>query len=235
MATSMQRRTPSTFGLFPLLTRDIDMLQSNMRRIFSQNPMATPDTATGAVPQALTWVPPVEISETPDELIITAEIPGTDTDEVHVTLDGDVLTIRGEKRNVREEGDENTQYYLVERSYGTFQRSFTLPSTVDPESVRAEFDNGVLTLRLRKLDAERARGREIPIGASAGSAKNVGGGSGRSASGASSGSSREASGSSSGGSAREAGGASSGGSSRESGGSSSGGSGGSSRGDQGRS
>jgi HSP20 family protein len=160
----MQRRTstPSPFGLFPLLTRDIDQLQANMRRIL-QNQPASSDVAS---PQALTWTPAVEISETDDELMITAELPGIDADQVHVMLDGDVLTIRGEKVDERSEGDENAQYYLVERSYGVFQRSFTLPSTVDPESIVAEYNNGVLRIRLRKMSAERSRGREIPISAS---------------------------------------------------------------------
>jgi HSP20 family protein len=171
----MQRRTPSPFGLFPLLTRDIDLLQANMRRIL-QNQPATGESA-GTMSQALAWTPAVEISETNDELVITAELPGIDADEVHVVVDDDTLTIRGEKRSERVEGDDNTQYYLVERSYGSFQRSFTLPSTVDPESIVAEFNNGVLTIHLKKMDAERTRGREIPISAGA----NGGTGSQRSA------------------------------------------------------
>jgi HSP20 family protein len=164
MATStrMQRRTPSPFGLFPLLTRDIDLLQANMRRILQNQPGSSETTSTTA--QALAWTPAVEISEAPDELVITAELPGIDADEVHVMIDGDMLTIRGEKKSERREGDD-TQYYLVERSYGMFQRSFTLPSTVDPESIVAEFNNGVLTIHLQKLAAERSRGREIPISA----------------------------------------------------------------------
>jgi HSP20 family protein len=161
ISTRMQRRTPSPFGLFPLLTRDIDLLQANMRRILQNQP--TVGESAGTMSQALAWTPAVEISETPDELVITAELPGIDADEVHVVIDGDMLTIRGEKRSERREDDEDTQYYLVERSYGSFQRSFTLPSTVDPESIVAEFNNGVLSVHLQKVDAERTRGREIPI------------------------------------------------------------------------
>jgi HSP20 family protein len=163
-STKMQRRTPSPFGLFPLLTRDIDLLQANMRRILQNQPAS--GESSGTMTQALAWTPAVEISETPEELIITAELPGIDADEVHVVLDGDVLTIRGEKKSERREGGDEMQFYLVERSYGAFQRSFTLPSTVDPESIMAEFNNGVLTVRLRKTAEERTRGREIPISAS---------------------------------------------------------------------
>jgi HSP20 family protein len=138
------------------------MLQSNMRRILQGQSAGETASTTS---QALAWTPAVEISETPDELVITAELPGIDADEVHVVIDGDMLTIRGEKKSERREGDD-TEYYLVERSYGMFQRSFTLPSTVDPESIVAEFNNGVLTIHLRKLASERSRGREIPISAS---------------------------------------------------------------------
>jgi HSP20 family protein len=192
MATGMQRRTstPSTFGLFPFLARDIDLLQSNMRRLF-QPAASTRGELEVDLPQALAWVPPVEISEADDELRITAEIPGAAADEVHVTIDGDMLTIRGEKKDERREGDENAQYYLVERSYGTFQRSFTLPSTVDPESIQAEFNNGVLSIRLKKLTSARPRGREVPISSSSngGTQSRVGTGStqSRSASGESQG------------------------------------------------
>lgn len=164
MATTMQRRTmpTSAFGLFPLLTRDIDLLQSNMRRLLQGGASARGDLEVD-LPEALSWVPPVEISESSDKLMITAEIPGAAADEVHVTIDGDMLTIRGEKKDERREGDENTQYYLVERSYGAFQRSFTLPSTVDPDSIMADFDNGVLKIRLEKRTTARPRGREVPI------------------------------------------------------------------------
>jgi HSP20 family protein len=164
ISTRMQRRPPSPFGLLPLLTRDIDLLQANMRRILQNQPAVGENT--GTMSQALAWTPAVEISETPDELVITAELPGINADEVHVVIDRDMLTIRGEKKNERREEDEDTQYYLVERSYGSFQRSFTLPSTVDPESIVAEYNNGVLTIHLQKVDAERTRGREIPISAS---------------------------------------------------------------------
>jgi len=219
MATSMQRRTtPSPFNLFPLLTRDIDLLQSNMRRLFQGGPSTGRGDLEVDLPQALAWVPPVEISETPDELMITAEIPGTAADELHVMIDGDTLTIRGDKRNERREGDENTQYYLVERSYGTFQRSFTLPSTVDPDSIQADFDNGVLSIRLKKVSGARQRGREVPIskGADGGSRGRVSSGSTqpRSASGESQGSGRASAQSSSGsGSDTRSSGSSSGGSS----------------------
>ena len=78
-------------------------------------------------------------------------------------LEGDVLTLRGEKHEARTEGDKERQYHLVERSYGTFQRSFTLPPSVEREKIRAEFDKGVLTLRMPKSKEAKSGGREIPV------------------------------------------------------------------------
>jgi hypothetical protein len=79
------------------------------------------------------------------------------------------------KQDERQNRDDDSQYYLVERTYGEFSRSFTLPSTVDPDTVEADFDNGVLNIHLRKRDAARQRGRQVPI-TSSGSTRSVGAG-----------------------------------------------------------
>jgi HSP20 family protein len=175
----MQRRTttptPSPFGLFPLLARDMDLLQENMRRILQGNQGQGGNVAS-ALPQSLNWVPPVEIRESDDELTISAELAGVDADAVAITIDDDVLTISGVKADERRDTDEDNQYYLVERTYGEFRRSFTLPSTVDPDTVEADFDNGVLRIHLKKRDQARQRGRQIPI--SSGGARAVGSGAG---------------------------------------------------------
>lgn len=94
-------------------------------------------------------------------MTVSAELPGMDRGDVHVEVDGDVLTLRGEKQEERR--DEGKQYHLVERRYGSFQRSFTVPRTVDTDSITADFDRGVLTVRLPKTKEARAHGREILI------------------------------------------------------------------------
>lgn len=160
MASMKLQRRPLLTGLLPSLSRDMDQFQSNIRRMF-ENPLAAEVLAT--TPQTIGWMPPVEISESGNEVTLTAELAGIDTKDVHVELDGDVLTLRGEKQAERKEGDPSTEYYLVERSYGAFQRSFTLPSTVDPENIKAEFTKGVLTVHMPKTTTSRAQGREIPI------------------------------------------------------------------------
>jgi HSP20 family protein len=103
----------------------------------------------------------MNVSETEKELRITAELPGVNEQDVDVTLEGDVLTIRGEKKIEQSRGGENEHFHFVERAYGTFQRSVQLPYPVKPDDVRAEFHNGVLTLTLPK--GEQQQRRKIPV------------------------------------------------------------------------
>jgi HSP20 family protein len=114
----------------------------------------------------------MNVSETSDELRITAELPGVSPDEVEITLDNDVLTVRGEKRF--EKKDERENFHFVERSYGTFQRSLRLPFPVDAEQVHAAYDNGVLTIALPKSKAQE-RARRIQIQGRAGQGDPRGG------------------------------------------------------------
>lgn len=107
------------------------------------------------------WMPAVSVSETNDELLLTAELPGMAEDDISIELENNVLTIAGQKEDVRNENDEERRYHLVERSYGAFSRSFTLPRTVDGNGIVARFDNGVLTLTLPKMP--EAKGRRIEI------------------------------------------------------------------------
>jgi HSP20 family protein len=102
----------------------------------------------------------MDVSETDNEVRICAELPGVSQDDVDVTLDDDVLTIRGEKKLERK--DEKEKYHFMERSYGTFQRSLRLPFAVEPEQVKAEFSSGVLTVTLPKTKAQE-RSRRIKI------------------------------------------------------------------------
>ncbi len=102
----------------------------------------------------------MNVSETEHEIRISAEMPGVNEQDIDVSLNDDVLTIRGEKRMERTNEKEN--FHFVERSYGTFQRSVRLPFSVDPEQVRASFENGVLTVTLPK-SAQQERTRRIQV------------------------------------------------------------------------
>jgi HSP20 family protein len=108
------------------------------------------------------WFAPTDVSEDANSLQITLEAPGVRPEDVKISVENNILTIRGEKRQESEE--ENERVHRFERSYGVFERSFVLPNTVDPEKISASFENGVLTIRVPKV--ERARPREIPVKAS---------------------------------------------------------------------
>ena len=109
---------------------------------------------------ATTWVPPVDIFQSGDkELVLKAELPDMSRDDIDITVENGTLTIKGEKKlasDVREE-----QFHHIERRYGTFSRSFSLPQTVDTGKVAAEYRNGVLTVRLPLR--EEAKPRQIKV------------------------------------------------------------------------
>ena len=113
-----------------------------------------------AQPVGLT--PAVEVAENAKEFTVMAELPGMKQKDVHVEFEDGVLTIRGEKQEERKEEDK--RYLLWERRYGSFQRSFTFPADVEPDKVAAEFDDGVLTVRLPKSSNGKSHRREIAIG-----------------------------------------------------------------------
>lgn len=105
--------------------------------------------------------PRVDVAETDTEVTVSADLPGLDEKDVQVTLDDDVLTIRGTRKDEREEKKQN--YHLVERSYGEFQRSIPLPSGLDAERVKAVFKKGVLTVTLPKLPEAQSKKKTIAI------------------------------------------------------------------------
>jgi len=107
------------------------------------------------------WLPAVDVFEDKESLKIVAELPGLKPEDVKITMENNTLTLRGEKKQVAEEKNERVHRY--ERSYGSFERSFSLPNTVDAEKAAASFENGVLTITLPK--AEKAKPREIAVAA----------------------------------------------------------------------
>jgi HSP20 family protein len=113
------------------------------------------------------WFPPTDIFEDDKAVKIVAEMPGVRSEDVKLSLENNLLTIRGEKRQEAEERNERVHRY--ERSFGSFERSFALPRTVDPDQIQATYENGVLTVTLPKI--ERARPREIPVQAAGGNGK----------------------------------------------------------------
>ncbi len=108
---------------------------------------------------AATWVPPVDVLEEADAIRIVAEVPGVKPEDVKISVEGNVLTIQGTKQQVAEEQTERVHRY--ERTYGAFERTFTLPATVDAEHIKATYDSGVLTVTLPKV--EKAKPRQIQV------------------------------------------------------------------------
>jgi HSP20 family protein len=118
--------------------------------------------ATLALPETFGWLPAMDVAENAKELTLYAELPGIDQKDVDVSVEDGVLTIKGEKLEERKE-DEDKKSYLVERSYGTFHRSFALPPTVNGDKVTAEFDKGVLKVHLPKDAEVKPKGRKVEI------------------------------------------------------------------------
>ena len=97
---------------------------------------------------ASSWAPAVDIFETDQELVLSAEVPGIDENDIEIHIEDSTLTIKGERKFEHETKEEN--YHRIERSYGSFFRSFSLPSYVDPDKIEAEHENGILKIRMPK-------------------------------------------------------------------------------------
>jgi len=108
---------------------------------------------------AASWVPPVDVLEEKDKIRIVLELPGLKPEDVNIALEGNVLTVSGTKQQHAEEQTERVHRY--ERTYGSFERSFTLPASVDSQSIKANYEHGVLTVTLPKT--EKAKPRQIQI------------------------------------------------------------------------
>lgn len=140
--------------VFTQLQREMNGVFDNIWRGF-----ATPAVTAGQATVALQ--PQTDIAETDKEYEVTVELPGIDEKDVDVTLSNGVLSIKGEKKFEREE--KKKDYYLSERSYGSFQRSIRVPEGVDAEKVSAAFNKGVLTLKLPKLPEVQASTKKIAV------------------------------------------------------------------------
>ena len=110
---------------------------------------------------AAEWAPAVDIVEDNKEYLIKAELPEVAKEDVKVTLDNGVVTIRGERKLEKEEKDK--KYHRIERSYGCFMRSFTLPDDADPGQISADFKEGLLQVRLAKCEAKKPRQIEVTV------------------------------------------------------------------------
>ena len=132
---------------------NLQSFQDEMNRMFNQ--FFQGGTGEEAGWGVRTWAPPVDIYETDDALILKAELPGVSKDDVSIEIHQNTLILRGQRKHEAEVKEEH--YHRVERAYGTFQRSFTLPTLVDQEHVQATYKDGVLELRLPKSEAAKPK------------------------------------------------------------------------------
>ena len=142
--------------------RDLMSLQERMNRLFDESFRSRAGAGAGHEEDwALggSWAPAVDIYEHEGNIVLKAEIPGIDPKEVDVRVENNVLTLRGERKIDTEVKRES--YHRVERAYGTFSRSFTLPNVVDTEKIKAEYRDGVLRVTLPKR--EEAKPKQISI------------------------------------------------------------------------
>jgi HSP20 family protein len=111
------------------------------------------------------WAPAVDIYETPDALVVKADLPDLNEKDIDIQVENNLLTIRGERKFEKSVSEEN--YLRVERTYGAFSRSFSLPNTVNPEAIGAEYKNGVLTVTLPKREESKPRQVKVTVNAAA--------------------------------------------------------------------
>lgn len=143
---------------------DLHTIQNEMNRLF--NTLFDSRSSAGGASSAMRrWIPPMDLVETRDHYVLRADLPGLSEADVHIELEDNVLTISGERKAEHEDRDEG--YYRVERAFGAFARSLTLPQGVSPDSVQAHFDRGVLEVRIPKPEQRKPRKVAITVGESA--------------------------------------------------------------------
>jgi HSP20 family protein len=143
--------------------RELRSLQDEVNRLFS-NSFSRGGSGDNELMRGA-WSPSVDIFENKDQIVLEAELPGMKPEDVNISIENNVLTIHGERKF--EKKDEGDNFHRVERSYGSFTRSFTLPPTVSSENAQAEFENGVLRLTLAKREEAKPRRIEIKAGGGA--------------------------------------------------------------------
>jgi HSP20 family protein len=138
------------------VSADFKNLQNQLNRFlepFGRVSTADEDLVSG------TWVPPVDVAETQDTILVRAEVPGMKQEDIQIEFENGLLTLRGERKLDKEVS--GLTYHRVERTYGNFSRSFTLPRTVDPEKISATYREGVLEIQVPKK--EEAKPKQIRI------------------------------------------------------------------------
>jgi HSP20 family protein len=141
--------------------RELTSLQNEMNRLFTTF-FDTPTTTGNGESATRRWIPAMDLVETEDHFVLKADLPGLSEGDVSLEVEDNVLTVSGERKAEHE--DKREGYVRVERAYGAFRRSLTLPEGIDPEGVSASFDNGVLEVRIPKPEERKPRRVAIQVG-----------------------------------------------------------------------
>ncbi len=151
--------------------RELTSLHDQMNRLFreSYGPSQSEESLTTGA-----FIPPVDVYEDEHAIILKMEVPGIDQKDIDIRLENNVLSVRGERKFEKDEKEEN--FHRVERRYGSFTRSFTLPNTVDMENVNADYENGVLKVKLAKRAEAKPKQIKVNIGSGATGQKTIEGG-----------------------------------------------------------
>ncbi len=152
---------------------ELNTIQNEMNRLF--NTVFDPSARASQSPSTIRrWIPPMDLVETAESYVLHADLPGLSDADVNIELEDNVLTISGERTAEHENREEG--YYRVERAFGAFSRSLTLPEGVNPDAVQAHFDRGVLEIRIPKPEQRKPRKVAIGVGDSAPEPKTLDGG-----------------------------------------------------------
>ncbi|MBI5084353.1 MAG: Hsp20/alpha crystallin family protein [Acidobacteria bacterium] len=143
-----RRSTLPGFEVFP--SAGLALFEDTINRLFSEPAAARP------------WSPAVDIAESENELVLTADLPGIKMEDIDIRIEDGALTLSGKRDFVKSE--ENGGYHRIERSYGAFRRAFAIPETVDTEKVEAAYDLGVLTVRLPKMEIAKPKTIKVSVG-----------------------------------------------------------------------
>ena len=147
--------------------RDLVQLQDRVNRLFAESAANREEGLN-----TTSFVPPVDIYENEHNIVLKLEVPGIDQKDLDIRIENQTITIRGERKFEKEAKEEN--YHRVERRYGSFQRSFGLPNTVNPEQVTADYANGILTVTLAKRAEAKPKQIKVNIGSTAKSIESKG-------------------------------------------------------------
>jgi HSP20 family protein len=149
---------------------ELHTIQSEMNRLFNTY-FDQPAQAARGGSTMRGWIPAMDLVESGETYVLRADLPGLSEDDVKIELEDNVLTVSGERKGEHEDHEQG--YYRVERAFGAFSRSLTLPEGVNPEAVRAHFDRGVLEVQIPKPEQRKPRKVSIAAGAGAAGAKKI--------------------------------------------------------------